>query len=329
MELTSIKVKEIIKEYFKIHNYSNDTQKNVLWILKSFSNYLISNTDKRDFREIEEKDYYDYFEYLMNEKERKTNTLRCYCLNLKKIFRILEEEEKIIFNPFYRIKIIKADKNIKDKVISEEEINKLLSIPNLKNARGFRNRVILEVFYGTGIRAKELLNLELDDFLIEERLIFIRQGKGRKDRIIPIGEHAFKYLKKYVKEIRGKILKRKRCKYLFVTSRGTKLSYGQLGLIMRKIAKQINKNASPHILRHSFSTHLLKSGAGLRQLQLLLGHKSISSTQIYIHFNKEHLKEEYEKYHPLENELYFDVYSREQKVIKGELPIGQVLIKKK
>ena len=98
---------------------------------------------------------------------------------------------------------------------------------------------------------------------------------------------------------------------------------------MRKTAKQINKNASPHILRHSFSTHLVKSGAGLRQLQLLLGHKSINSTQIYIHFNKEHLKEEYEKYHPLENELYFDVYSREQKIIKKELPVGQVLVRKK
>ena len=98
---------------------------------------------------------------------------------------------------------------------------------------------------------------------------------------------------------------------------------------MRNVTKQINKKASPHILRHSFSTHLIKSGAGLRQLQLLLGHKSISSTQIYIHFNKEHLKEEYEKYHPLENELYFDVYSREQKIIKRELSVGQNLIKKK
>ena len=98
---------------------------------------------------------------------------------------------------------------------------------------------------------------------------------------------------------------------------------------MRNVAKQINKKASPHILRHSFSTHLIKSGAGLRQLQLLLGHKSISSTQVYIHFNKEHLKEEYEKYHPLENELYFDVYSREQKVVKGELSVGQVLVREK
>ena len=329
MELTGIKVKEIIKEYFKIHNYSNDTQKNVLWVLKSFSNYLYNKTEKRDFRDIEEKDYYNYFEYLMKEKQRKTNTLRCYSLSLKKVFSILEEEEKILFNPFYKIKTFKTNSNIRDKVMSEEEINKLLSIPNLKNASGFRDRVILEVFYGTGIRAKELLNLEIDDFLIEERLIFIRQGKGRKDRIIPVGEHTFKFLKKYVKEVRGKILKRKRCKYLFVTGRGTNLSYGHLGVIMKKIARQINKNASPHILRHSFATHLIKSGAGLRQLQLLLGHKSISSTQVYIHFNKEHLKEEYEKYHPLENELYFDVCSREQEVIKGELKVGQVLVREK
>src|SRR4030042_1426588 len=327
MELTNIKVQEIIKEYFKIHNYSNDTQKNVLYALKIFGNYLFKNTGKKDFRDIEEKDYYDYFEYLMKEKQRKINTLRCYSLNLKKVFSILEEEEKILFNPFYRIKIIKADKNIKDKVMSEEEINKLLSIPKLKNMFGFRNRVILEVFYGTGIRAKELINLEIDDFLIEERLIFIREGKGRKDRIIPVGEHTFKFLRKYVKEIRGKILKKKRSKYLFVTGNGTNLSQSQLGLIIRKMAKQINKKVSPHILRHCFSTHLVKSGAGLRQLQLLLGHKSISSTQIYIHFNKEHLKEEYEKYHPLENELYYDVYSREEKVIKGEIPVGQVVVR--
>ena len=126
---------------------------------------------------------------------------------MKEVFSILEEEEKIIFNPFYRIKIIKTDKNNKNKVLSEEEINKLLSVPNLKNAYGFRDRVILEVFYGTGIRAKELLNLEIDDFLIKERLIFIRQGKGRKDRIIPIGEHTFKFFIKIYKKYKRKDIK--------------------------------------------------------------------------------------------------------------------------
>ena len=219
MELTKDIVEQIVKEYFKLHNYSYDTEKNVIWVLNSFNR----NLRIKDFREVEEKKYYEYLDYLLKTKKRKSNTVRCYCLCLKKIFKILEEEEKILFNPFYRVKLIKADKNIRDKVISEEEVNKMFSIPDLKNEYEFRNRVILEVFYGTGVRAKELLNLEIDDFLVEERLIFVKDGKGKRDRIIPVGEHTYKYLKRYLREVRPKILKRKRSKYLFPNRRGDKL----------------------------------------------------------------------------------------------------------
>jgi integrase/recombinase XerD len=201
----------------------------------------------------------------------------------------------------------------------------------LTNPYDFRNRVILEVFYGTGIRAGELVNLELRDFYREERLLFVRKGKGGKDRVLPMGEHAFKYLVKYVKEVRKKIAKKGKIKYLFVGQHCKKLSYQYVSYLLRVVSKKAfgHARATPHVLRHSFATHLLQSGAGLRQIQLLLGHKSISSTQVYINLNQKHLKEEYGKYHPLENELYFDVYGREKALLTGKLNAGIMLVEKK
>lgn len=330
MELTYNSVCEIVKEYLNTHNYSLCTEKNALYILKKFNGFIESKGVK-DYRDVSEKYYYEYFEHLRDLTTLKDATLKCISIYLKRIFWILEEEEKILFNPLCNVKHPKAVRSIRDKVLSEEEINRMLSEFDLANPLDFRNRTILELFYGTGVRASELAGLELNDFYPEEKLIYVRNGKGKRERIIPVGEHVYRYILEYIKNARKKIVKRRKCKYLFVGNGVKALGYTYINYIIRKISKKSNNKTrvTAHVLRHTFATHLLKSGAGIRQIQLLLGHKCLSSTQVYINLNHEHLKEEYEKYHPLENELYFDVYGRESKVLNDELEIGQWLVKKK
>ena len=329
MELTVYKVREIVTEYFKLYNYSPKTIIRVCGSLKLFGNFLEKKHNLFDFRNVCEKYYYIYLNYLLKERQLKDISLKGESCILRKVFSILEEEDAILFNPFYYTKPFRADRTVKDKILSEKEINELLGVLDLTRPMQFRDRTLLEVLYGTGIRASELCNLELHDFLREERLLFIRNGKGGKDRLMPLCNSTYKFLDEYVKKIRKKLLKRKRRTHLFLTGKGEKLKAWELRRILRRISNKVSykKQVSPHIIRHSFATHLLKSGAGIREVQILLGHKSIKSTQIYINLNQKHLKAEYEKYHPLENELFFDVYGREKGALGGKLE--KILIIKK
>jgi len=323
MELTVNVVLEILKEYFKLNNYSKVTEIQVVYYLKQLDRFVRNELKITDYRDIKEDDYYKYVSYLKKEKGEDVK-LHHHNVHLRRIFRILENEEKILVDPFAMIEPIKMIRNIRDKVLSENEIFKLLEAPDISKPIGFRNRVIIEVLYGTGLRASELCNLEIQDFLMEERLLFVKEGKGKKDRILPLGDNAYRYLSEYVKRFRKKLLSGKKTKSLFIFHKGRSLNVYWVRAIIKSLVKKsgLEKEVTPHVIRHTFATHLLKRGAGIREIQILLGHSSISSTQVYINLNQDHLKEEYEKYHPLENELYFDVYGREEKVIKDELLSG-------
>ena len=156
-------------------------------------------------------------------------------------------------------------------------------------------------------------------------MLFIRNGKGKKDRVLPLGETAVRYLSEYIKKIRPKKaiqpIRKYRTGKLFLGNFGKALSTGGLSGIIRKIkeVQGFTKQIYPHIIRHSFATHLLNAGADIREVQLLLGHTSLDSTQIYLNLSTAYLKEIYRKYHPLENELYFDVLSRESYVFEWKL----------
>ena len=331
MELIISTVKGIIREYFKLRNYSYHTEKNILQVLKHFGIYIRNTKKVKDLREVEEEHYYEYMEYLKNKKHLKDNTRKCYGIYLNKIFNILCEEDKILANPFIDVKPVKSKTVIRDKVLTEDEINRLLNVCDLTKPIDFRNRTIIEVLYGTGLRVSEITNLELSDFFMDEKLLLVRNGKGKKDRLIPLGDKAFKYLTEYVKRTRKKILKREENRHLFLRQSGLCLRPFHVFAILGRISKKsgIEKKVSPHVLRHTFATHLLQSGADLRHIQTLLGHKSISSTQVYINLNMKYLKKEYQKYHPLENELFFDVNDREKAVIEGKLEDSHMKVKKK
>jgi integrase/recombinase XerD len=329
MELTVKIVEEILREYFKLNNYSKNTEQTTIYYLKYFDRYVRNELNMTDYREIREDNYYEYIDYL-KVRGKKFNALYHNVL-LKRIFRILEEEEKILFDPFCKIPALKAKQKIRDKILSESEMEELLKIPDTKKVFGLRNRAILEVLYGTGIRGSELCSLELNDYIVEEKLLFVRNGKGRKDRIVPIGDNASFYLDEYIKKSRKKLLQGRRVKNLFICKKGIKLNTWELRAILKRICGKMKekKEISPHVIRHTYATHLLRHGAGIREIQLLLGHGSISTTQIYINLNQDQLKEEYEKYHPLENELFFDVSGREEKTINGRLDLGINHLRKK
>ena len=184
------------------------------------------------------------------------------------------------------------------KVLSIEEINKLLNIP-LNNAFDYRNKAILELMYATGLRVSELSELKVND--VNLNMAIVRTlGKGSKERVIPLGDYALYYLKIYLNDYRSQLLKRHLSDYLFLNNHGKKLSRQGLFKIIQSLAhqQQINKEISPHTLRHSFATHLLNGGADLRSIQELLGHSDISTTQIYTHISNQKLNEDYHQFHP-------------------------------
>ncbi|HEY8218645.1 MAG TPA: site-specific tyrosine recombinase XerD [Methylobacter sp.] len=183
--------------------------------------------------------------------------------------------------------------------LSEQDVELLLDAPEVTNALGFRDRTMLEMLYATGLRVSELVNLKFEQISFRQGVVRII-GKGNKERLVPVGEEAMSWLESYMSQARKTILGERQCDYLFVTNRAGSMTRQAFWHIIKRHAKKagINKELSPHTLRHAFATHLLNHGADLRVVQLLLGHSDLSTTQIYTHIARERLKELHSKYHP-------------------------------
>ena len=182
-------------------------------------------------------------------------------------------------------------------VLNEDEINKLLDI-KCENSLDYRNKAMLELMYSSGLRVSELLSLEVNDIDFEMNAVRCF-GKGSKERIVPMNDSTYNALKNYIDNYRPFLLKTKVSDYVFINNFGNVISRVGFFKILKKLCKDagINKDVSPHTLRHSFATHLLNNGANLRVIQQLLGHSNITTTQIYSHLSNESLKEDY-KMHP-------------------------------
>ncbi len=186
------------------------------------------------------------------------------------------------------------------KALSISDVDQLLNI-NLNTAYDYRNKAMLELMYGSGLRVSELIALNIHSVDFTNCIIKIT-GKGNKDRIVPVGEYSMYYLNKYL-EIRSLMLKKEHTDALFLNNHGKRMTrqgfFKNLKIILKK--QGLDENISPHTLRHSFATHLLERGADLRSIQELLGHSDISTTRIYTHISDNIVKEQYEKYHPREH----------------------------
>ena len=190
-------------------------------------------------------------------------------------------------------------------VLEIHEIERLLEAPNLETPLGLRDRALLEFLYATGVRVSELTSVRLSDYYPNEAWVRVI-GKGNRERLVPIGEQAIEWVEKYVREVRPRLLNKKRkTDYLFLNFRGGKLSRISFWRILKAYvrAAEISKRISPHTLRHSFATHLLEGGADLRAVQEMLGHVSIVTTQIYTHLDRAFLKEVHRQFHPRERQV--------------------------
>ncbi len=218
---------------------------------------------------------------------------------LRSFFDYLVFENYRETNPTDLIETPKVGRKLPD-TLSEDEINQLISAIDLSRAQGERNRTIIETMYSCGLRVSEAVTLRISDLFFEEGFIRIL-GKGNKERFVPIHQQAQKYILFYIKDIRSHIdVDKKFEDTLFLNRRGKGLSRQMIFMILKDLAVKIdlNKKISPHTLRHSFATHLLKRGADLRAIQQMLGHESITTTEVYVHLDNSYLKEVVEKYHP-------------------------------
>ena len=221
-----------------------------------------------------------------------------HLVTLRGFYRFLVQEKVFAYDPARHIDLPKSGLKLPD-VLSVAEVDLLLKMPDTKKPRGQRNAAMIELLYAAGLRVSELVNLVLLDVNLEACFVRVL-GKGSKERIVPIGTHARKKIDDYIKTARPLLLKKNVSKYLFVARAGKPLSRQGFWKLLKQYSQQagIKKKITPHSLRHSFASHLLEGGADLRAVQVMLGHVDISTTQIYTHVAREHLKQMHEKYHP-------------------------------
>ena len=218
---------------------------------------------------------------------------------LKSFFSYLIFEDYRMDNPMELIETPKTGRKLPD-TLSVEEIDALIAAIDLSSNEGERNRAMLETLYGCGLRVSELISLKISDLFFEEGFIKIT-GKGNKQRFVPIGNLTQKYIRIYKDDIRAHLdIKKGHEDTLFLNRRGSQLTRAMLFTIIKDLATKIGlqKNISPHTLRHSFATHLLENGADLRSIQLMLGHESITTTEIYVHLDRKFLTEVINTFHP-------------------------------
>lgn len=239
---------------------------------------------------------YDIMDFLTNYfKDKGVSSKTNSITSINNFYIYLVKDKRIDINPCENIDRPKMKKRLPN-VLTVNEVDKLLDIP-LHTKEDYRDKAILEVLYATGIRISELTNLKMQDVDFANKVVRVF-GKGSKERIVPINKYALKYLGMYL-DIRGSFLKGKLTDYIFLNSKGEAISRESFGLELNKIVKKqgLNKRVTPHMLRHSFATHMLNQGADLRSIQELLGHSDISTTTIYTHVSNEKVKNDYLKYH--------------------------------
>ncbi len=249
-----------------------------------------------DPKRITRKDITDFLFRLR--KQASVRSISRFLSSIKNFHRFLLREKILSADPTDLIELPKVEKKIPN-VLSLDEVTKILKVPNPKKIQGIRDRAILELMYATGLRVSELTKLKNSDVNLDVGFVKCK-GKGSKERIVPLGKTAEHFLERYTGQARPKLLGKKISAYLFLAQGGRILSRQSVWKMIKKHVRQagIRKKVSPHTLRHSFATHLLERGADLRSVQEMLGHASITTTQIYTHVNQTRLKKIHKKFHP-------------------------------
>lgn len=300
MRVNIIELQRILDDYLHYlkaeRGLSDNTVSSYGMDLQQFIGYL-KEQEIDNLNNVDKQVIIDYLDYLMKKGKANSSIVRCVT-SLRKFFQTMKQDGIIDENPMLTIETPKSEKHLPE-VLSTEEVEMLLNAPDVTQTLGLRNRAILELMYATGLRVSEVVNLRLEDLHLDVGIIQTI-GKGRKERIVPIGDEAITWINNYLKDARPELCKTRRSPFLFVNFHGERLTrQGVWKNLKNEVRKAgITKNVTPHTLRHSFATHILENGADLRIVQELLGHSDISTTQIYTHISKKRLSEIYNTTHP-------------------------------
>ena len=251
----------------------------------------------QDVREIGK---FDVQGFLLTLKKRSLNAKSIVrnLVAIRSFFRFLIQEGILEINPVENLESPKVAKTLPE-ILSLKEIEQILEQPNVQTPLGMRDRAMLETLYATGMRVSELTHLPTHQVSLEGGYVLL-YGKGSKERIVPLGSEAMKWVALYLKAARGSLSKGKDSPFLFINRSGKGMSRQRFWKNLKDYAKRagLHKRITPHLLRHSFASHLLERGADLRSVQMMLGHADISTTQIYTHVTGERLKKVHKRYHP-------------------------------
>lgn len=294
-------------EHMKVRNYAKATLEGYSRYLRQFIEWLRAH-NITDLKRVNRDTLTAYQAELMELKAKGDNTISTVSIKIravKRFFEFLESSNQILINPAEYIKEPKKETRLPRTVLSEKEARKILDMPNLSTPFGIRDRTILEVFYGTGIRLEELINLTIFDCDLQGGMLRVNKGKGARDRVVSLGKHASRFLKEYITHVRPRLTgKNKQSRMLFVNRMGKPLSTRIVHNMVKTYARQagINKHVTSHVFRHSFATALVRNGADITAVRKMLGHSDLTSTQIYTRVAVVEVKKTHNISHPREKD---------------------------
>ena len=287
-----------LKFFFKFLEEDKKLSENTLQSykrdLKQFKRYL--EACELHYNRVKEDDIKDYIRELQEDGKKASSISRCIA-SIRSFYQFVLRNKKIKVDPTAHIQSPKIEKRVPS-VLTSKEVELLLNQPKDIDLKGIRDKAMLEFAYATGMKVTEIISLDIDDVNLKTGMVTCRHPD--RQRNIPLGTMSLRALKEYINDARDIMIKNEDEKALFVNVNGTRLTRQGFWKIIKYYKEQahINKDITPHVLRHSFATHLLQNGADLKAIQTMLGHSDISSTQVYMQFQDENLKSIYRKAHP-------------------------------
>ncbi|MBN2571108.1 MAG: site-specific tyrosine recombinase XerD [Ignavibacteriales bacterium] len=292
---------EFLNEYISYIKLEKNLSENTLAAYSNDIRKFIRFIDSKGIDDLNDVSTLNLSEFIEKQKKRGLDSVTTarYISSLKGFFNFLSSNNYIQNNPIEKISSTKRSRKLPD-VLSFNEINAILNSPDITNRLGLRDKALLELLYSSGLRCSEIINLKLNDLFFSDEVVRVF-GKGAKQRIVPMGSSAIKWLQEYITSSRPLLQKRTKSEsYVYLNNRGSKLSRMGLWKILNQHTKNagVKKDVHPHTFRHSFATHLLEGGADLRAVQEMLGHSDISTTQIYTHIDRNYIKQVHRDHHP-------------------------------
>lgn len=297
--MTEDQLVDVFKDYLiNERHYSELTEDAYTEDIQAFRDFL-KETGESSLKEVTLQDARVYLAYLSDQSYSR-NTISRKISSLRAFYQFLIKNEEIEDNPFSYLNLKKRGLRLPNFFYSEE-MEQLFKEVRGDKPLDYRNEALLEVLYGTGIRVSECTGIKIEDLDFDMSVLLVR-GKGNKERYVPFGHYAAAAIEEYIEKCRIPLMKQynKEHDFLFINHHGDAITAGGVQYVLKQLIKKssLTANIHPHMLRHTFATHLLDNGADMRTVQELLGHSSLSSTQIYAHVTKEHLQSDYRKFHP-------------------------------